>query len=167
MAFKNLIKFALSLCLCLGCSVGIGASLSAPTFAMSHVPTFTQDTGSGGGGGSNNNSANTGATCPPGSVHAGKTKPTLAQCNLPDENANDALMPRVQMIINVVIGVIGVVAVVVIILGGVTFVTSQGEAAKVTKAKNTILYGIVGLVIALLAFAIVNFVLTGIFSPKP
>lgn len=162
MAFKNLIKFTLGLCLCLGCFVGVSASLSAPTFAMSHAPTYTQDTGSGGGGGSNNNNnASTGVKCPNGSER--ETAPTLAQCNLPEETDNEALMPRVQMIINVVIGVIGVVAVVVIILGGVTFVTSQGEAAKITKAKNTILYGIVGLVIALLAFAIVNFVLTGIF----
>lgn len=70
----------------------------------------------------------------------------------------------VQTIINVIIGVIGVIAVVVVILGGVYYVISQGEAAKIAKAKNTILYGIVGLVIALLAFAIVNFVLKSVFA---
>lgn len=74
------------------------------------------------------------------------------------------LMDTLQQIINVALGLIGFVAVVMIILGGFQYITSSGDAAKVTKAKNTILYGIVGLVIALLAFAIVNFVLTNVFK---
>ena len=77
---------------------------------------------------------------------------------------DDDLMTRLQVIINVALGVIGFVAVGVIILGGVQYTTSTGDAAKVAKAKNTILYGIIGLIIALLAFAIVNFILTNIFT---
>ena len=50
-------------------------------------------------------------------------------------------------------------AVIMIILGGVNYATSQGDPNKVNKAKSTIMYGIIGLVICLLAFAIVNFVL--------
>lgn len=46
----------------------------------------------------------------------------------------------------------------------VLFVTSTGEASKTTRARNTILYGVVGLVISLLAFAIVNFVLGSVFK---
>ena len=80
-----------------------------------------------------------------------------------DSNKND-LMQTVNTIINVVIGVIGFVAVVVIILGGVQYTTSAGDPGKVKKAKDTILYGIVGLVVALLAFAIVNFVLSSILG---
>ena len=76
---------------------------------------------------------------------------------------NTDLMGTLNIIINVALGVIGFVAVVMIILGGVQYTTSSGDAAKVTKAKNTILYGIIGLVIALLAFAIVNFVLVNVF----
>ena len=49
-----------------------------------------------------------------------------------------------------------------VIIGGIQYTTSGGDSAAVTKAKNTILYGIVGLVIALLAYAIVNFVITRI-----
>ncbi len=75
-----------------------------------------------------------------------------------------SLMSTLSVIINVALGVIGFVAVVMIIFGGVQYTTSSGDAAKVTKAKNTILYGIVGLVIALLAFAIVNFILSNIFK---
>ena len=74
------------------------------------------------------------------------------------------LMSVLNVIINVALGVIGFVAVVMIIMGGVQYTTSSGDAAKVTKAKNTILYGVVGLVIALLAFAIVNFVLSNVFN---
>ena len=51
-----------------------------------------------------------------------------------------------------------------IIIGGIQYSTSAGDSGKVKKAKDTILYGIIGLVIALLAFAIVNFVLTQIFG---
>ena len=76
------------------------------------------------------------------------------------------LMHSVNLIINVVLGIIGLVAVVMIILGGVQYTTSSGDAAKVKKAKDTILYGIIGLVVALLAFAIVNFVLGNIFGVK-
>lgn len=103
--------------------------------------------------------------CPAGSLRGENAEvDSLAECNLPDNANEPTLMERVQQIINVIVGVLGVVAVAVIILGGVYYVTSQGEAAKIARAKNTILYGIVGLVVALLAFAIVNFVLTGVFG---
>ncbi len=73
--------------------------------------------------------------------------------------AKTDLLGTVQTIINVVIGLVGVIAVVVMIIGGINFITSQGDTNKVTKARNTILYGVVGLIVALLAFAIVNFVM--------
>ena len=72
-------------------------------------------------------------------------------------------MTRAKSIINVVLGIVGVVAVVVIIVAGVYFILSQGDAAKIARARNTILYGVVGLLVALLAFAIVNFVLSSVF----
>ncbi len=81
-------------------------------------------------------------------------------------NGNDTgdLMTTVNTIINVALGVIGLVAVVMIIMGGLNYTTSAGDAAKVKKAKDTIMYGVIGLVVALLAFAIVNFVLTNVFN---
>ena len=89
----------------------------------------------------------------------------LTYCAGTDGNGGDIkLMDSVQKIINTVIGVVGVVAVAMIIIGGIQYTTSSGDAPKVKKAKDTILYGIVGLIIALLAFAIVNFVLGGMFS---
>ena len=47
----------------------------------------------------------------------------------------------------------------IIIVGGVNYATSQGDPSKVTKGKKVLIGGIVGLIIVLLAFAIVNFVL--------
>lgn len=100
--------------------------------------------------------------CPTGFPRQGQEVSSLAQCSVEDDG-ND-LMTTVQTILNVIVGVVGIAAVAVIILGGVTFVTSQGDAAKVTKGKNTIIYGVVGLIVALLAFAIVNFVLSAVFG---
>lgn len=79
-------------------------------------------------------------------------------------DAEDGLLNIVQTIINVIIGVVGIIAVVMMIVGGISFITSQGDTNKVTKARNTILYGVVGLIVALLAFAIVNFVLSSLFT---
>lgn len=73
---------------------------------------------------------------------------------------------NVTAIINAVIGVLGIVAVVMIIIGGVNYMTSAGDAGKVKTAKNTILYGVIGLVIVVLAFAIVNFVIKGILGQQ-
>lgn len=74
------------------------------------------------------------------------------------------VMYYLNIVINVVLGVMGVVSVVMIILGGINYTTSQGDPTKAGKAQKTIIFSIVGLVVALLAFAIVNFVLTNVFK---
>lgn len=102
-------------------------------------------------------------TCPDGTPGAGRGDvKSLAECSLSD--TEDTFMTTLQQILNVVIAVLGFVAVAVIILGGFTYITSNGDASKLTKAKNTIIYGVIGLVVALLAFAIVNFVLDSVFG---
>lgn len=65
-----------------------------------------------------------------------------------------------RQITNVVLYIVGVIAVIMLIIGGIKYVVSGGDAKKVTDAKNTVLYAIIGLIIAFLAFAIVNFVIT-------
>ena len=104
------------------------------------------------------------AKCPVGSMREGDSVSNLAECNVEKTKGDESLMSRVKVIINVALGVIGVVAVVMIIFGGFTYTTSRGDAEKVKKGKNTILDGIVGLIVALLAFAIVNFVLKEVFK---
>lgn len=81
-----------------------------------------------------------------------------------NDEGGDDLNVAIINIINAVIGVLGLVCVVVIIIGGVGYMTSSGDAGKVKKAKDTILYGIIGLVICILAFAIVNFVISNILK---
>ena len=67
-------------------------------------------------------------------------------------------------IVNVLLFIIGAVSVIMIIFGGFRYVTSGGDSGGVTSAKNTILYAVVGLIVALLAYAIVNFVLTDLIK---
>ena len=65
----------------------------------------------------------------------------------------------ITTITNAMLFIVGALSVVMIIYGGLRYVISGGNSNSVTAAKNTILYAIVGLVIAFLAFAAVNFVL--------
>ena len=69
---------------------------------------------------------------------------------------------KVVNVINIFLYVVGFVAVVMIIYGGFLYMTSQGDAGKVQKAKNTILYSVLGLAISVLAYVIVGFVLTNV-----
>ena len=62
--------------------------------------------------------------------------------------------------INWVIGVAGIVCVIYIVVGGVGYMTSAGDVGKLQRAKNTILYAIIGLIIVALSFAITNFVIS-------
>ena len=82
----------------------------------------------------------------------------------PVGDGGDTLKTNITNIVNAIIGVLGIVAVVIIIFGGVQYMTSTGDAGKVKKAKDTILYGVIGLVICVLAFAITNFVIANLIG---
>lgn len=75
-------------------------------------------------------------------------------CGSKTSNVKTVIRP----LVNTLLYILGAVAVVVIILGGLLYSTSAGDASRVTTAKNTILYAVVGLIVALLAYAIVNYV---------
>ncbi len=62
-------------------------------------------------------------------------------------------------VINTLIFIIAIISVIVIIVGGIRFATSGGNPQQATTARETIIYAIVGLVVAVMAYAIVNFVL--------
>lgn len=82
----------------------------------------------------------------------------LAAANTKSAANNKGIDGIVGTIINVLLYVIGLISVIMIIIGGIRYATSNGDANQVTSAKNTILYAIVGLVVAIFAWAIVNFV---------
>ena len=69
-----------------------------------------------------------------------------------------------QSILNSVILILGIVAVIAIVVGGVWYMTSAGDAGKVKKAKDTILYACIGLVVCALAAVIVNWTISAINS---
>lgn len=69
-----------------------------------------------------------------------------------------------NQITSVALGVIGAVSVIMLIWGGLRYIISGGDSKKITDAKNTILYAIIGLIIAILSYAIINFVLNSISS---
>jgi cytochrome bd-type quinol oxidase subunit 2 len=70
-----------------------------------------------------------------------------------------------QNVVNILLFIVGAASVIMLIVGGIRYVVSAGDQQAVANAKNTILYAIVGIVIALFAFAIVNFVITEFGGP--
>ena len=81
---------------------------------------------------------------------------TSVVCQAKNETGAEDL---VKNIINILLTVASVVAVIMIIVGGIRYATSNGDSTQVSAAKNTIMYAVIGLVIAIFAYAIVNFVL--------
>ncbi len=65
-----------------------------------------------------------------------------------------------QTVTNILLFIIGAVAVIMLVIGGIRYTISNGDSNQVTAAKNTILYAIIGIVVAILAYAAVNFVIT-------
>ena len=70
----------------------------------------------------------------------------------------------IKNVTNIMFFIICAVSVIMLIYGGIRYTTSGGNANNVTAAKNTIMYSIVGLIIAILAFAVVNFVVKQIME---
>ncbi len=110
---------------------------------------------------------------------AGVTASTLANMALAqtgiDEGAQKAqptntptdLQASFAQISNTIIFLVGAVAVIVLIIGGFRYIISQGDAAQVKAAKDTILYAVIGVIVAILAYAIVHFISISFPPPKP
>ena len=68
-------------------------------------------------------------------------------------------MSNVAMLINVFASVMGFLAVGMIIYGGFMLLTAQGDPAKIKRGKDVVTYSIIGVILVMLAYAIVNFVM--------
>lgn len=79
-----------------------------------------------------------------------------------DANGGGTLDQFIKTIVNILLFIIGAIAVIMIIIGGIRYVVSGGDQKAVTDAKNTILYAVVGVVIAIMGYAIVNFVVSNV-----
>ncbi|HEY1085888.1 MAG TPA: pilin [Candidatus Saccharimonadales bacterium] len=91
-----------------------------------------------------------------GDACKGKTDAVCSQVNTGPANTNTFI----QNVIGTLIFAVGVISVIMIVIGGIRYATSDGDSGKVKSAKDTILYSVVGLVVALLSYAIVGFVFT-------
>ena len=69
-----------------------------------------------------------------------------------------SLPDLVKSSITILLYAAGIIAVIVIVIGSIRFITSEGDSAAATKARNTVIYAAVGLVLAVLAYALVNFI---------
>lgn len=77
-------------------------------------------------------------------------------CKGTDKNS---LFGIITSIINLLLVIIGIISVIMIIVGGFRYTTSAGDAGQTKTARDTIVYAVVGLVIAIMAYGIVNFVI--------
>lgn len=71
-----------------------------------------------------------------------------------DTDAN----PLIVSVVNLLLYIVGIVAVIMIIVGGMKYLTSSGDSGKVTSAKNTVVYAVVGLLVAIFSWVIVNLI---------
>ncbi len=86
------------------------------------------------------------------------SKPT----NIPTiDNPGDA---QIQTILNIVFVTIGAISVLIIAIAGFSYVLSQGDSQRTARAKDAILYAIIGVVVSLSAVVIINFVIARIFA---
>jgi hypothetical protein len=113
----------------------VGTSLSSTVSAA--TPTLTDVTDGGSAG----------------TEYRGQGQPTTLF------DGTDAIIPR---IINVMLFIVGILAVIMLIYGGIRYVISGGQNERVTSAKNTILYAIVGLIVAILGYAVVGWIVGNI-----
>jgi uncharacterized membrane protein YidH (DUF202 family) len=66
---------------------------------------------------------------------------------------------KLQTILSLVFVILGAISLLVITIAGFMYTISHGDAKIIEQAKNSILYAVVGLVVSVSAFAIINFVI--------
>lgn len=139
-----LVSFALVLGIS---SVFVSASAVGAIDVFSGTGCGSSGAGSSAGQGTNNNTGGS----------SGSSAGTTAICGA---TSKDDLPTLIGNVINILLFLIGMIAVIAIIIGGIRYTTSNGDSSQTKAAKDTILYAVIGLVVAIMAFAIVNFVVT-------
>lgn len=74
-------------------------------------------------------------------------------------NASSDLITIVENVVNVLLGIVGFIALLMVVWGGIRYIISRGNDDEVEKAKYTIFYALVGLLVIGISAALVNFVL--------
>ena len=65
----------------------------------------------------------------------------------------------IKTVVNVLLWAVGILSVIMIIFSGFRYITSAGDASKTKSAQSTLMYSVVGLIVAIMAYAIVNMVI--------
>lgn len=81
------------------------------------------------------------------------------ETGLPEVNAN---ADTIQTAFNIVLGIAAALCLLIITIAGVQYIVSQGDPQQTAKAKNTIIYAVIGLIIVITAFSLVAFVINGV-----
>ncbi|HVV66484.1 MAG TPA: pilin [Candidatus Saccharimonadales bacterium] len=74
---------------------------------------------------------------------------------LPRANADSS---NITSLLNYAFAIIGGLAVIMIVVSGLRYILSSGDPQRMSKAKNGVIYALVGLVVAITAEAIVSFI---------
>ena len=117
----------------------------------------TKNSGNDSGGGNGNSSTSSSPAST--DVCSSDSVPDSIKASSGCSGSDDELPNTIESILNSVILFSSLVSVAYIIVGGVQYISSSGDPGKIQKAKNTILYACIGLIICALSFAIVNFVI--------
>ena len=81
------------------------------------------------------------------------------------DKGEDQVNGIIKTIVGVLLMAVGAISIIMIVIGGILFALSSGDAQKAAKARSTILYAVVGLIVSVFASAIVNFVFDGFSKP--
>ncbi len=72
----------------------------------------------------------------------------------------ETLPEAIASVLTIILGVLGAICVLLVVIAGIMYMTSGGDEARVEKAKNYLIYAIVGLIVAVLGYVIVNTVMS-------
>jgi len=94
-----------------------------------------------------------------GGTAAGASTSGSAAVGMPTPLANISIQQLIGRIIQYLLGFSGVIALVMFIYGGLSWMTAQGNQEKLTKAKNTLVWSVIGLILIFSSYALAKFVI--------
>lgn len=89
---------------------------------------------------------------------------TIDTSSLPNHTSDAAGQSAITTVLSIVFAITGSIALLIIVIGGFRYVVSHGDPNSVSQAKKAILYAVIGLLVSLAAFSIVNFVVGRVTS---
>ena len=90
-----------------------------------------------------------------GTWKADTKAPSGGTCTSTDKRT---VLGTIQQATDVLLYITSAISVLMIIIGGLRYTTSGGDQAGMTGAKNTIMYSLIGLIVSIMAYAIVHFI---------